>query len=266
LTGKFSAQGAAVGARTIKTGQSRWFVGYKKHTLRLWLPQRRDKILLVPLVSWAAPANRNETRFVKPSVELCLKRLHWMPDLIVGDMAYVNLELQKDLRERLGVGFLTKIRSDMKWAPPFDHGPTACCPQGQPLNWLELDGRQQLHWFGVTDTQPLCQWCWQQSTCARQFSYPAHQHEILLGRIPLTSRTGQVLLNQVRCWIEPAQSFEKNQLGLNQMFFNSLRFTWVMCLLADAAVLLRAHALLQKTSPPPLLRNLMPSQLSLGLL
>jgi hypothetical protein len=105
----------------------------------------------------------------------------------------------------------------------------------------------------------------EQSTCPRQFSHPASQHEILLGRIPLTSRTGQLLLNKVRCWIEPAQSFEKNQLGLNQMFFNSLRFTWAMCLLADAAVLLRAHALLEKIPRPVLLRDLLPSQLPLGL-
>jgi hypothetical protein len=202
---------------------------------------------------------------VKPSVELCLKRLHWAPELIVGDMAYVNLELQRDLRERLGVGLLTKIRSDMRWVSPFDQGAAASCPQGQPLSWLELEHRRQLHWFGVTDAPALCQWCWEQSTCPRQFSHPASQHEILLGRIPLTSRTGQLLLNKVRCWIEPAQSFEKNQLGLNQMFFNSLRFTWAMCLLADAAVLLRAHALLEKIPRPVLLRDLLPSQLPLGL-
>jgi hypothetical protein len=212
-----------------------------------------------------APANRNETRFVKPSVELCLKRLHWSPELIVGDMAYVHLELQKDLRERLGVSLLTKIRNDMNWVPPFDQGPTAACSQGQPLSWLELDGREQVHWFGVTDPQPLCPWCWQQSTCSRQFSYPARQHEILLGRIPLTSQTGQLLVNQVRCWIEPAQSFEKNQLGLSKMFFNSLRFTWTMSLLADAAVLLRAHALLQEIPQPHLLRELLPDQLPLDL-
>lgn len=138
--------------------------------------------------------------------------------------------------------------------------------RGQPLSWLELDLRQQLHWFGVTNPQPLCQWCWQQSSCSRQFSYPANQHEILLGRIPLTSQTGQLLLNQVRCWIETAQSYEKNQLGLNQMFFNSLRFTWTACLLADAVVILRAHALLQQQAPQPsLLRDLLPHQLPLGL-
>ena len=32
---------------------------------------------------------------------------------------------------------------------------------------------------------------------------------------------------------QPAQSFEKNQLGLGRMFFNSLRLTWQMSLWAD---------------------------------
>jgi hypothetical protein len=87
----------------------------------------------------------------------------------------------------------------------------------------------------------------------------------LLGRLPLASRLAQQVLQQVRPWIEPAQSFEKNQLGLGDVFFNSLRFTWVMALLADAAVLLRARALLGRPIPRPLLAGLVPFQLSLEL-
>jgi len=83
----------------------------------------------------------------------------------------------------------------------------------------------------------------------------------LLGLLPLSTLAAQRLLQQVRPWIEPAQSYEKNQLGLSAMFFNSLRLTWCMALLADAAVLLRAHALLD--APPverALLRGLAPQQ------
>lgn len=60
--------------------------------------------------------------------------------------------------------------------------------------------------------------------------------------LPLASQVAQRLLRQVRPGIEPAQSFEKNQLGLRQMFFNSLRLTWPMSLWADSAVLLRTMA------------------------
>src|ERR1035438_1929290 len=54
-SGDYTAAHAALGGRTLKTGQSRWFVGYKKHTLRLWLPTRHPSVTLVPLVSWLTP-------------------------------------------------------------------------------------------------------------------------------------------------------------------------------------------------------------------
>ena len=86
-------------------------------------------------------------------------------------------------------------------------------------------------------------------------------HETLLGLLPLNTRAAQRLLQQVRPWIEPAQSYEKNQLGLGQMFFNSLRLTWCLALLADAAVLLRAHALLRAPATErALLSELAPQQ------
>ena len=54
----------------------------------------------------------------------------------------------------------------------------------------------------------------------------------------------------------------KNQLGLSRVFFNSLRLTWCLSLLADAAVLLRCHALLHAPfqQPQHLLRELAPRQ------
>ena len=59
----------------------------------------------------------------------------------------------------------------------------------------------------------------------------------------LASRVARRLLEKVRPWIEPAQSYEKNQLGLSQLFLNNLRLTWTASLLADAVVLLRARAI-----------------------
>lgn len=83
--------------------------------------------------------------------------------------------------------------------------------------------------------------------------------------MPLSSRVAQQLLKQARPWIEASQSFEKNQLGLSQMFFNSLRLTWTVGLLADAISLLRARVLM---SHPPVvsdLYELTPQQFSLEL-
>ena len=84
--------------------------------------------------------------------------------------------------------------------------------------------------------------------------------------LPLASRVAQRLLRQVRPWIEPAQSFEKNQLGLGQMFFNSLRLTWQMSLWTDSAVLLRTMVWLDTPPEAALLAGLQPRQLELELL
>ena len=265
MTGKYSAAGAALGGRTLKTGQSRWFIGYKKHTVRLWLSGFTERVVLVPLVSWLAPGNRGEALFLRPSVRYCAQSLGWLPDFLAGDMAYINLKMHQEIRERWNVAVITKLRANMRLVPPFEAGPVAVCPQGQPLEWLDYEAEDQEHWFGVRAADPLCAGCWEQNRCLRQFNYPAARHEILLGLLPLASQTAQQLLKQARPWIEPAQSYEKNQLGLKQMFLNSLRLAWTMGLLADAAVLLRAHLLLKHPPGQSILQELMPRQMALNI-
>jgi hypothetical protein len=264
-TGQYSAAGAALGGRTLKTGQSRCFVGYKKHTLRLWLHDYRAGVLLVPLVSWVTPAKVSEGGLLVPSLHYCQRQWEWCPPLVVADMGYLAAESKRRCRERWQVAVLTKLRSDMKLVPPYVAWNQAACPQGEPLTWLGYDGGSQQHWFGTGAAPQLCGRCWEAPRCPRQFAYRAEAHETLLGLLPLASLTAQRVLRQVRPWIEPAQSYEKNQLGLGQVFLNGLRFTWAMALLADAAVLLRARLLLGRPVSQPLLAGLMPQQLPLGL-
>jgi hypothetical protein len=87
----------------------------------------------------------------------------------------------------------------------------------------------------------------------------------LLGLIPMNTRASQRLLQQVRPWIEPAQSYEKNQLGLGQVFLNSLRLAWSMSLPGDAAVLLRARVILEAPLAAMPMFELAPGQLVLDL-
>ena len=175
-------------------------------------------------------------------------------------MAYINLQKQRQIRERMNIAVLTKLRPDMSLPEEFDSSQVMTCEHGQPLEWLGLDQREQLHWFGVRSNDPLCVRCWQRSSCPGEFSFAPQRHEILYGLIPLSSHPAQVLLTRARPWIEAAQSYDKNQLGLNQVFLNSLRLAWSFCLLADTVGLLRARAILGRTPAQSLLRPLAPQQ------
>jgi hypothetical protein len=114
------------------------------------------------------------------------------------------------------VAVLTKLRSDMKLVPPYVVWDQAACPQGEPLTWLGYAGWAEEHWFGAGAQPESCRCGWEAARCPRQFAHRPAEHETLLGRLPLASRVAQQVLHQVRPWIEPAQSFEKHQLGLGK--------------------------------------------------
>lgn len=254
-----------MGGRTLKTGQSRWFVGYKKHTLRLWLPTLHPAVTLVPLVTWITPANVAEGGLLLPSLHWCRRHLNWWPGIVVADMGYLSASSKQAAREGWQSAVVTKLRADMNLVPPYASAAQVECPQGQRLEWWEYEPESGQQWFRAPALPELCAHCWQAAHCPRHFGYAVGAHETLLGLLPLASRVAQRLLRQVRPWIEPAQSFEKNQLGLGQMFFNSLRLTWQMSLWADSAVLLRTMAWLDTPREAALLAGLHAQQLELGL-
>jgi hypothetical protein len=252
-----------LGARSLKAGHTRFFVGYKKHTLRLWLRRDEPTVLLVPRVSWATPAHVPEGYLLRGSIRQWHRRLGWRPDIVVGDLGYIHQQTKKEIRQEWQVAVVTKLKSDMNIIEPFDAWDQMSCSQGQPLHWLGDEESQALHWFGVPPDSGLCPSCWHASRCLREFSYPPEHHETLLGLLPLNTMVASRLLTQVRSWIEPCQAYEKNLLGLNGMFLNSLRLTWTMSLLADSVALLRALALLTTPKETFPLEELRPEQMRL---
>jgi len=172
---------------------------------------------------------------------------------------------KRDLRVQWKVAMITKLKADMKAHCDYAEDQPLRCRQGQELEWLGYDEREYQHWFAPPPHAPLCDFCWERSTCSRQFSISADTHETFFGMIPLNTALAQRLIHSVRSWIEPSQSFEKNQLGLKTMFLNSLRLCWTTSLLADSAALLRILAILEDPPAKSLLQELFPTQSQLPL-
>jgi hypothetical protein len=180
-TGQYSAAHAALGGRTLKTGQSRCFVGYKKHTLRLWLHHYLVGVQLVPLVSWVTPANVSEGGLLVPSLHYCQQQWDWCPPLVVADMGYLAAAAKQQCRERWRVAVLTKLRSDMKLVPPYVAWDQAACPQGEPLTWLGYDGRAGEHWLA--------------SAPNRSCAVVVGKRRAARGNLPIGQRSTR------RCWV-----------------------------------------------------------------
>jgi len=186
---------------------------------------------------------------------------------VVGDLGYIGAPHKAYCRQRWDTAVLTHRRGDQALVPPFDSEREVYCPQGQPLRWLGYDCATAQHWYGRREPITICDCCWENSSCSYEFTYAAASQETLLGRLPLNTRAAQTLIQRVRPWIEAAQSYEKNQLGLNDMFLNSLHFTWCMGLLSDSVSLLRAHALLRHEAASNCrLSQLAPQQMLIKLL
>ena len=218
-------------------------------------------MLLVPLVSWATPAHVPEGYLLKPSIRQCQQRLGWRPDIVVGDLGYINQQIKREIRQQWQVAVVTRLKKDMRIVEPFDAWDQMSCHQGQTLQWLGYDEEDSLHWFGVPAGESLCRHCWEASACCKEFGYAPELSETLLGLLPLNTIVARRLIYQLRSWVEPCQSFEKNILGLNQVFLNSLRLTWTMSLIADAVGLLRALALMNSPQKNHLLQELIPTQM-----
>lgn len=230
--------------------------------MRLWLRSYKPAVLLVPLVSWTTPAHVPEGYLLKPSIRQCQQRLGWRPDIVVGDLGYIHQQTKREIRQQWKVAVVTRLKRGMTIIEPFDAWDQMSCHQGQPLQWLGYDEADSLHWFGVPVGESLCRFCWEASACTKEFGYPPELSETLLGLLPLNTLVARRLIHQSRSWVEPCQSFEKNILGLDQMFLNSLRLTWTVSLLADAVGLLRALALMNSSLKNNLLQELIPAQMA----
>lgn len=241
----FTAKDAAKGHRTKKSGQSEWFVGYKKHTLRI-LFMDQPPLWSIPAVTIVKPANAGDGDVLSAMV------VFWPPYLpapiIVADMGYLQAERKKQLREQYNISLITRVRSSMK--PPQDFGlePDGCptCFWGQRLHHELFDWEKQKHLYLKPDDGQDCCQCPFSYCCPQEFWFSPEIHETYLGVWPLHTKLAQKLLQYARPFAEPAFSEDKNRFMLKSLFINSLSLAEFASLMVDSTKLLTTLLHLKK--------------------
>jgi hypothetical protein len=238
---EYTAKGAAKGKRTKKSGQSPYFVGYKKHTLRLWL-KIKGKNRLIPLISFIEPANVYEGKLLSPMIQKAQEDLSLPIDVVVGDMGYISADQKRDLRKQWQTAVLTKVRENM--SPPEKYLDYGCpeCPEGVPLSWDGYSPDQESHRYIPSTDHPACSLCRLQGNCYQEIYIRSDIDEHHFGIIPLHTKVSQRLLREIRPQVERGFENDKNKLHLNRFFTNSLKMARIIGYLSDASQILLLFA------------------------
>jgi hypothetical protein len=226
------------GRRSPKTGQSPFFVGYKKHTISA-LAQIDGGWRAIPLYSLARPAGKADVEMLKPLLNYVQRRLaRALPlHIVLGDKGYISAERARFLRERWSVALVVAPRADMH--PPdgttFDGCPL--CPLGEPLVWTDYDASDgRLIYQGAKN---VCLLCPLSGGCVQQFEFSADAHETFWGMIPSHSQLSRRLLRQFRPLTESGFYTAKHCFRLKDFFINSLELAQTLCVMSDIVELLK---------------------------
>ena len=225
--------GADRGARSGKSGQSNYFVGYKKHSA-CGLVLRQGRFCRIPLCSLARPASLGDVEMLGPLVEAVGGGLNgvWPLGLVIADKGYIQGEQASQLRQRRHVALVVAPKKSMVPPPGCDAQGCPLCPAGEALAWEDYDSEGG-GWLIYRGAPALCARCPLAGDCARQFEFAAGAHETFWGMVPSHSRLSRELLRKFRPRVEQGFNLAKNKFRLKGFFLNSLELAQILCVMCD---------------------------------
>lgn len=235
--GAYSAPGAAKGRRSKKSGQSEFFVGYKKHTFWLVLKDAGRGARVIPWRTFVAPANVEDAAFVEAFVRGLSRKWHARL-IIVGDMGYLDPALKARLRTAHRVTLLTRTRWNMLVPEGCDPSGAPLCPAGYGMRHWRYDSGNRRHIY--LGQERSCAACGLRHTCPKEFLVSPERGEHHLGILPLHTRAAQRLLQEYRPVGEQGFVRDKRDLFLNRFYINSQNLAAILAHVCDACVLLQA--------------------------
>ena len=224
----FSDKDASIGWQSGKPNRKDKFLGYRKHTVLTYDP---DKSKRLPIVTTAQTATTADIEVIEELLRLCKGKL----DILLVDRAIYDFEQIN--KWYLLYDILVVVRPKSNAVLPdyslSDTG-TPCCPKmDEPLDWSYLDSEDNVHVYNCVKTD-----CIYERECQRQFEIPMSQHPALLGAFPFHTRCGQLLLS-LRKLIEPEFGAQTLWSQLKSLPFRRLSNFRLLAQLMDTVHLLK---------------------------
>ncbi|MCX7013028.1 MAG: hypothetical protein NTW86_10815 [Candidatus Sumerlaeota bacterium] len=240
--------GAGRGRRSPKSGQSNYFVGFKKHTIS-GVVRWQGRWRVIPLYSQAHGAQVADVDRRLSLVEGVCDGFPgiWPVACVLGDRGYISEAHARRLREQRQIALLLHPRKDMK--PPAGTDVEGCpaCPCGERLIWEDYDVQDGVLIY--RGDPAVCRRCPLAGTCPRQFEFDAGQSEVFWGMVPHHSQLARQLLRAFRPRIEPGFHTAKNQHRLKDFFINSQPLAETLCIISDIVETLDLLADLEAEHP-----------------
>ena len=168
----FTDKTARKGRRSAKKCRTEYYIGHKKHSLMLVLPDGNKTISLLSLVS---PADCHDSNYLMPLIELGLS-LGLNIKYVVCDLAYID-EATKEKAFEKGVVIITDKKSNSLIPTDTDEKTgTPLCFLGEPMKWLGFNPDFKEHYYGCSLDNPYECVCY--TTCMKEriISYEKFTH------------------------------------------------------------------------------------------
>jgi len=222
---RFRDPTASRGRRSAKKGKSRFFVGHRKHSLAVILPNNK----VVTLLSVVAPAHQQDIHFLLPLLHLA-RALGLDVKYVVADLAYIDSVRKRVAKERFGVVVHTDKKANTRLPPMVDKRGTPHCIMGEDLQWLGLDHHSGLHHYGCGLDEP--KECSHYGGCEKLRVIDSAEYPVAFGEIPVHLTVSRRMLGK-RKLKEPGFWRDRNRGGLGQISLLNKDNVHLLAVIAD---------------------------------
>ena len=146
----FTDKTARKGRRSVKKCRTRYYIGHKKHSLMLVLPDGNKAISLLSLVS---PADCHDSNYLMPLIDLALS-LGLKIKYVVCDLAYIDETTKAKAFEKGALVITDKKSNSLMPLDTDEKTGTPLCLLGEPMKWLGYNPDFKEHYYGCSLQNP----------------------------------------------------------------------------------------------------------------